>query len=896
MASCADEFDRNFMVGRPGNSAEYAYLNDYKALKEYVSDPNFHLGIGTDAADYAKQGATYVITNVNFNETVAGNAMKMASCVDKDGNMNFATVESYVNEAAKAGMNVYGHTLAWHAQQPVEWLNTLMADKPLPFVPGGEEEVEDYYKDLTEYSSFPFYVMGYTPNFSKDEGLISEYPGGWYQYFIATGIKTDPSAEYTYKITCEVKSDKTGDVGVNMRWSWGEDPAVATLSVTEGDWHLVSCEVNGVKGTPCDIIFQPGGFDGRFCIKNIKVSHIEEKAGGSTITTEVKEKRRCIRVTTDDMVDAAWDTQFWLYFPDNVIHAGDSYSFSVDLMANKAATAGSQTHKDPGGYIHWSGVGTLPFTENWTTFTSSGTFANESDGGYSIAFNLNDFADANIYYLDNISLKINGTEVIKNGNCEGDDTSSFRTKEMRGSTVPSTIVDETVVYREQSGPATYEVDVPRTCIQVIADDMVDAAWDTQFWLVFEDHPIHTGDKYEVSMNVRADKKASAGTQTHKSPGGYIHWAAIGTIPFEEEWKTYTQSGTFDNAAQEGGYSIAFNLNDFAEANTYYFDDISLKINGVEVIKNGDCNDLNGTASFVAKEKRGATVPARIVDHYTQIMETSSGGIPQTAEEKKDTLTYALDKWISGMMEACKDPDTGEMLVKAWDVVNEAISGDNPDGEGVYALQSGTPDNTTDFFWQDYLGDLDYVRTVVRLARQYGGNDLKLFVNDYNLESDWDQNRKLKSLIKWIERWEADGVTKIDGIGSQMHISFYEDPATQEKKKKAITESFKLMAASGKLVRISELDMGYMKKGATEGTKTADMTEEMHHQMADFYTWIIKEYLTVIPQAQQWGICQWCATDAPAASGWRGGEPVGLWDEQFYRKHTYAGFAKGFGAE
>ena len=152
------------------------------------------------------------------------------------------------------------------------------------------------------------------------------------------------------------------------------------------------------------------------------------------------------------------------------------------------------------------------------------------------------------------------------------------------------------------------------------------------------------------------------------------------------------------------------------------------------------------------------------------------------------------------------------------------------------------------------------------------------------------------MIKWIERWEADGVTKIDGIGSQMHISFYEDPATQESKKKAITESFKLMAASGKLVRISELDMGYVKKGETEGTKTVNMTEEMHHQMADFYTWIIKEYLTIIPQAQQWGICQWCATDAPADSGWRKGEPVGLWDIDFYRKHTYAGFAKGLGAE
>ncbi len=138
MASCADEFDRNFEVGRPELSAEYAYLSDYKPLKEYVADPNFKLGIGTDAADYAKQGPTYVITNVNFNETVAGNAMKMASCVGDDGNMNFGTVEAYVTEAAKAGMNVYGHTLAWHAQQPVKWLNSLLADKPIPVTPGGE--------------------------------------------------------------------------------------------------------------------------------------------------------------------------------------------------------------------------------------------------------------------------------------------------------------------------------------------------------------------------------------------------------------------------------------------------------------------------------------------------------------------------------------------------------------------------------------------------------------------------------------------------------------------------------------------------------------------------------------------------------------------------------------
>ena len=260
-------------------------------------------------------------------------------------------------------------------------------------------------------------------------------------------------------------------------------------------------------------------------------------------------------------------------------------------------------------------------------------------------------------------------------------------------------------------------------------------------------------------------------------------------------------------------------------------------------------------------------------------------IPLTDEEKKDTRTWAMERWISGMMEAC------DGKVKAWDVVNEAISGGNPDAEGVYALQHGTPDNKDDFFWQDYLGDLDYVRTAVALARLYGPEDIKLFINDYNLESDWDQNGKLKSLIAWIKRWEADGITKIDGIGTQMHISCYANPQTQESKKAAIVNMFKLMAASGKLVRVSELDMGYVDANGNP-VKTGDMTEEQHKQMAEHYKFVVKAYLENIPANQQWGICQWCATDAPGDSGWRKGEPVGLWDKDYYRKHTYAGFADG----
>ena len=114
-----------FELGKP-NDDNYRYLDEYKALKEYIDYskyPNFKLGAGTTVDDYLKKSTVYKMTNANFSETVAGNAMKMASCVDGNGKMNFTKVKNYVNAATEAGLQVYGHTLAWHSQQPKGWLD-----------------------------------------------------------------------------------------------------------------------------------------------------------------------------------------------------------------------------------------------------------------------------------------------------------------------------------------------------------------------------------------------------------------------------------------------------------------------------------------------------------------------------------------------------------------------------------------------------------------------------------------------------------------------------------------------------------------------------------------------------------------------------------------------------
>ena len=745
LASCAMEEVKEFPVDKPEYLEQYEYLKEYDVLKNYVdrtASPDFKLGAGVDASKFVGHGQEYLLAVSNFDEMTAGNAMKHASVVGNNGKMNFDLVTSFVEEAEKAGITVYGHTLAWHSQQNNKFLNTLIADRVDP---------------------------NYTPELVPVEKYID---------------------------------------------------------------------------------------------------------------------RTCIEVVSQDMVSAAWDTQFWIMCPTE-FKEGDAWEVSMDIYALTEAAPGTQTHKaTPGEYLHWAAIGNPGFKTEWTTFTNSGTIEAAAAGGYSIAFNLNDLATGNTWYFDNISFKLNGVEQVVNGSCDDPEgTASFFAKEYPApNPSPARIVSKYKKIEMVEIPKTQ--DIPRTCVVVESDDMVEQPWDTQFWLYFPDTPMKEGDSWEVSMEVRADKDASSGTQTHVGPGGYIHWAAIGTVNFTTEWETYTASGTVDGSMNTGD-AIAFNLNDFPNANRYYFDNISFKLNGQEVITNGNCDDLSGNANFIAKEKRGAIQGATIVDHYT--IELPGGNTPQTPEEKKDTLTKAMDAWIKGMMEATKGK------VTAWDAVNEAISGTDGDGDGWYDLQSAdNGDPASNFYWQDYLGSLDYVRLVVNKAREYyvGTEPLKLFINDYNLESDWDDNKKLKSLIHWIGEWEKDG-TVIDGIGTQMHVSCYANADIQASKEAHVVKMFELLKDSGKLVKISELDMGYIDMDGNP-VPTTNMTEEQHQQMAAYYKFIVSKYLEIIPAAQQYGITQWCTTDASGAlgTGWRGGEPVGLWDLNYGRKHTYAGFADG----
>ena len=336
-----------------------------------------------------------------------------------------------------------------------------------------------------------------------------------------------------------------------------------------------------------------------------------------------------------------------------------------------------------------------------------------------------------------------------------------------------------------------------------------------------------------------------------------------------------------------------------------------EISAGNAMKYASCVDWNGNLHFDHVKKfidrakvQGIKVYGHTLAwHSQQQMNYLKGLVDKqnTADGKKQALVNELDRWIGGMMKACNG------YVTSWDAVNEPISGADKDKDGKYDLQDY--DNSADhnynnekdnFYWQHFLGSEDYVPIVINLARKHfeanGGDPdkLKLFVNDYNLESFWDNNMKAKSMAAWVKVWEAKDC-KIDGIGTQMHLSCFENPEFEANSRKHITQMFQILAATGKLIRISELDMGFNNSTTSmfdKGLPYNQLTDKQKQLMADKYEWIYKEYFRVVPKKQQYGICQWAITDSPDNSGWRPSEPLGLWTLDFKKKPAFYGTLKG----
>ena len=361
-----------------------------------------------------------------------------------------------------------------------------------------------------------------------------------------------------------------------------------------------------------------------------------------------------------------------------------------------------------------------------------------------------------------------------------------------------------------------------------------------------DDPLKVGETYVIQFYAKTSL-TGAGVQFATQNSNDYSGEGYHAIPLSSEWVLCEHEYT---CSKEGINRILINFG--KNAATFYLDNIKFGV-------------------------KKAT--ARALTRGTSITY-----VPKSAEEKKAALLSAMEAWIKGMAQ-----HPGMERVTEWDVINEPI-GDNSkwrgfdntfmDGDSApveneesgLTLNWGNEAGNGHFYWCYYIGK-EYATKAFEYARKYCSTGTKLYVNDYNLESS---PNKLAALIDFVQYIEDNG-QEVDGIGTQMHVS---SSITKDQ----VDAMFKTMAATGKLIRVTELDVQV-------GTTTPS-AEQLATQ-AEVYQMIFDSYRINVPQAQQSGITIWTLTDSKKEHEyWLPNDAPNLFDANYERKHAYKGVCDG----
>ena len=252
--------------------------------------------------------------------------------------------------------------------------------------------------------------------------------------------------------------------------------------------------------------------------------------------------------------------------------------------------------------------------------------------------------------------------------------------------------------------------------------------------------------------------------------------------------------------------------------------------------------------------------------------------PQTEKELSDTIMYALNTWCDGLMKI----NAGR--IKLFDLIEDAIDTKNVMDNGMFDLKH----STDKIYWQDILGSENYAPIVSKIASdKFAGHEgdaslLKFFISETGLENE----QTFESLKYWINIWDANGA-KIDGINAKLNLSYSEDAAALEVNKAAYEKLLENLATTGKLIRLSNFDIKY-KDAEGSNVSASDITEAQRQNLADFYAYAIKTYMSKIPNDKQAGICKGNLADTT--------DPVGLWaidskSKDWVRTATYKAFCE-----
>ena len=417
------------------------------------------------------------------------------------------------------------------------------------------------------------------------------------------------------------------------------------------------------------------------------------------------------------------------------------------------------------------------------------------------------------------------------------------------------------------------------------------AWEAQCAYTFDD-ALQAGKKYIIQFYAKSSSAAGElqfqyqNGSTYSSQGGYNTFS-VGTDWVKCE---FTFTPAYDDANR-----IILNFGKVGA--TYYIDNIKF---GLAKDQTSATRGIQYVLARNGKARKATRAGSKM--YY----------ILKTPAEKQAALEGAMEAWVSGVANHLKEKN---VVPFGYEVINEPIA----DGSNMYrGLSEGTfggtwtdDDGNTQYdaapteddangltlnwgsghwYWGYYVPD--YHVKAFQLARKYLPADTKLFVNDYNLETS---PKKLEALIKFAKEIdEKNGSPIVDGIGTQMHVTLNcsdnaeKNAANIAELKTKVDAMFQTMAATGKLVRVTELDLSL-------GTGTPSSNQ--YKAQSDAYRMIVESYKANVPEAQQSGITVWSLSDNEAEHEyWLKGQVPNLFDKDYKRKWAYKGFCDGIAGE
>ena len=417
------------------------------------------------------------------------------------------------------------------------------------------------------------------------------------------------------------------------------------------------------------------------------------------------------------------------------------------------------------------------------------------------------------------------------------------------------------------------------------------AWEAQCAYTFDD-ALQGGKKYIIQFYAKSTSAAGELQFQYQNGSTYASQGGYNTFNVGTDWVKceFTFTPAYDDANR-----IILNFGKVGA--TYYIDNIKF---GLAKNQTSATRGIQYVLARNGKARKATRAGSKM--YY----------VLKTPAEKQAALEGAMEAWVSGVANHLKEKN---VVPFGYEVINEPIA----DGSNMYrGLSEGTfggtwtdDDGNTQYdaapteddangltlnwgsghwYWGYYVPD--YHVKAFQLARKYLPADTKLFVNDYNLETS---PKKLEALIKFVKEIdEKNGSPIVDGIGTQMHVTLNcsdnaeKNAANIAELKTKVDAMFQTMAATGKLIRVTELDLSL-------GTGTPSSNQ--YKAQSDAYRMIVESYKANVPEAQQSGITVWSLSDNEAEHEyWLKGQVPNLFDKDYKRKWAYKGFCDGIAGE